>query len=497
MKAETMTAKEILAWVESEGFKLRQLDGSLRFMPRPDKQPSEDLRRAVRQNEPELVLLLTADPPEPTPLRPLEGFPTLTLAELASRPPVDHLVEGFIPEHGFCAVIGKPGALKTFFCMDLGLCIATGALFHGREVRQGGVTYIVAEGGAGIGQRAVAWGIERSRELPENFHVIDSAPDFLSESNVSRIIATMQGNGSTTLFIDTLARTMGGDENSGKDMSAFIAACNRIQREVGATVIVVHHQGWNGDHHRGHSSLFGALDAELTLNRDGDMLTVTTSKAKDFEEGPAFSLQTKQVLSANGSTSIVLTDIQRDAYGVSGIAKRLATVLAVFEDEGATTTTWKEQAEAKGITRTAFYEGKSELKKAGWIGSPPAGERPHGFRYVLGPEGTAYVRSRSTDLQGHGREVGTSEVPPLKGDVPTFRTYPVEASVREFPIEKLPSRDDLLAWVKENEDGWGKDRQTPIHTKAAAWRYYGVIVGPGASADVAADLILAAMKGGR
>lgn len=65
-----MTAQEILAWVESEGFKLRNINGSVRFLPRPDRQPSEDLRRAVRHNEPELVLVLPADPPEPTPLRP-------------------------------------------------------------------------------------------------------------------------------------------------------------------------------------------------------------------------------------------------------------------------------------------------------------------------------------------------------------------------------------------------------------------------------------------
>ena len=68
-----MTAQDVLARVESEGFKLRNINGSVRFMPRPDRQPSEDLRRAVRQNEPELVLVLPADPTEPTeptPLRP-------------------------------------------------------------------------------------------------------------------------------------------------------------------------------------------------------------------------------------------------------------------------------------------------------------------------------------------------------------------------------------------------------------------------------------------
>src|SRR3954451_16770982 len=38
---------------------------------------------------------------------------------------------------------------KTYFCMELGFCIAFGLSFHGLPTKEGNVAYIIAEGGIG------------------------------------------------------------------------------------------------------------------------------------------------------------------------------------------------------------------------------------------------------------------------------------------------------------------------------------------------------------
>jgi AAA domain-containing protein len=38
---------------------------------------------------------------------------------------------------------------KTFFCLELGFCIAFGLEFHGLQTKEGNVAYIIAEGGIG------------------------------------------------------------------------------------------------------------------------------------------------------------------------------------------------------------------------------------------------------------------------------------------------------------------------------------------------------------
>jgi len=94
------------------------------------------------------------------------------------------------------------------------------------------------------------------------------------------------------IVLDTLARCFGGgDENSTKDMSAFVLVCDAIRQRFGCTILVVHHAG-HGDKSRarGAIALKAALDAEYRLANDGGML-LTATKMKDAETPPPLAME--------------------------------------------------------------------------------------------------------------------------------------------------------------------------------------------------------------
>src|SRR5262245_5002494 len=69
-------------------------------------------------------------------------------------------------------------------------------------------------------------------------------------------------------------------------MAAYIRAADAIRDAFGCVVIVVHHCGIDATRPRGHTSLAGAVDAQLAVKRDtSDNIIVTVERMKDGPEG--------------------------------------------------------------------------------------------------------------------------------------------------------------------------------------------------------------------
>jgi hypothetical protein len=66
------------------------------------------------------------------------------------------LVEDVLYRHEYVLVSGRHGTDKTFICLDLSFCLATGIAWHGHAVDAVRVLYIAAEGAHGIGRRVAA-----------------------------------------------------------------------------------------------------------------------------------------------------------------------------------------------------------------------------------------------------------------------------------------------------------------------------------------------------
>ena len=226
----------------------------------------------------------------------------LSLGQLASLPPPTPLVDGLIFRNTLVNVFGPPASFKSFLALDIGLSIAHGGTWHGREVHSGGVLYIAGEGSSGIRKRALAWMQNQGViDNGEPFFVLPQAVNIRDEAEIDALIEeTRQTLQPALVIIDTLARSFGGgDENSGEAMGQFIEGCDRIRTEFsGCTVMIIHHAGKDTTRGaRGHSSLYGAVDTELELKRSqgSDSVTVRNSKQKDAEEADGIRMTARVV----------------------------------------------------------------------------------------------------------------------------------------------------------------------------------------------------------
>jgi hypothetical protein len=142
------------------------------------------------------------------------------------------------------------------------------------------------------------------------------------------------------IVIDTVARNFGpGDENSTKDMTAFVAACDRLREQTGACILLVHHSG-HGDktRARGSIALKGALDWEYGMVAKSGAVHVTCTKAKDAEppSPKAFRLTTVDLGSVDEEgealTSAVLTSAMYMApkQGTAGRGRNQKIALRVL-----------------------------------------------------------------------------------------------------------------------------------------------------------------------
>ena len=228
--------------------------------------------------------------------------------------PVRWIIENVLPERGFAALYGPPGSYKSFIALDIAEAVATGRQWMGNQVTNpGAVLYIAGEGHGGIGARIKACKINHQTQDGAEIYVIryqlnlrSSADDFnlLMESIDNLIERT--GIELRLVQIDTLARAFGGgNENDSQDMGAFIHNAGRLQRKLDCALMVLHHSGKDATKGlRGHSSLLGAVDTQLELQKlvTDDLKegvagqgTLTISKQKDGQDNLKFGFEMVQI----------------------------------------------------------------------------------------------------------------------------------------------------------------------------------------------------------
>lgn len=215
--------------------------------------------------------------------------------DLGEVSPPDRLVRNLFGMTTLALIYGEPGSGKTFLVTDLGMHIALGRDWFGRRVTGGAVLYVACEGMAGLSNRLAAFRL--TNDLPQGipFAVVPSAVDLGPDGrDAARVVHAAQQVKARTnhdvllIVIDTLARAMvGGDENSAKDMSCFINACDRVRVETGATVVIVHHSGKTKQSGaRGSSALLGAVDTAIEVEKGGNgVRTAKVIKQKDSADG--------------------------------------------------------------------------------------------------------------------------------------------------------------------------------------------------------------------
>jgi hypothetical protein len=324
---------------------------------------------------------------------PIEPFRAITLPMLAN-----YSIKGIFPMTGLAVVWGPPKSGKSFWTFDAVMHIATGRSYRGRNVRKGTVVYLALEGGVGFAGRVEAW--RRRHKPPEDvpFYLLTVPIDLIADHTalIDAIREQVPGDPST-IVIDTLNRAMFGNENESKDMGEFIRAADTVRTAFNCLFIVVHHCGVAGSRPRGHTSLAGADDAQIMVERDKDGNVIAKVEfMKDAEGGATIASKLEPVEldhdaegEARSSCIIVpadsvaagmkLTKVQRFAFdllkriidteGMDAPAEANLPGLRVCRNE-----TWRERfyaeypADKQNTKKKAFLRAILDLEEEGLIG---------------------------------------------------------------------------------------------------------------------------------
>lgn len=208
------------------------------------------------------------------------------------------LIKGLLSTTSLVVLYGPSNVGKTFLGLDMALYMAAGSNWHGYRVTKPlRVLYLAAEGGRGTQNRVAAFksqfpdiAIRASGKftlLPMPINLVEDWPHLLDAL----------GFDPDCIFIDTLHQTFDGDENASRDMGVYIKAASQIKERTKATVILVHHTGKDtGKGARGHSSLRAAMDTEIELSKNGDVINMTVTKQRDMRPAKPFAYQLREVL---------------------------------------------------------------------------------------------------------------------------------------------------------------------------------------------------------
>lgn len=228
------------------------------------------------------------DPPWPAfDERPSKRFDLIPFDQITCSSAPAYLVKGLLPRVGLAVMWGPPKCGKSFLAFDLMMHIALGWSYRDRRVQQGAVIYCALEGAEGFKARVEAF---RTAKMAET---ATGVPFFLSPTPLN-LVADHQALEASiraapvapaVIVIDTVNRSLAGSESDDRDMGAYIKAADALKAAFGCLVLVVHHSGVDTSRPRGHTSLAGAVDAQIGVKKDGETVVATLQYCKDGPEG--------------------------------------------------------------------------------------------------------------------------------------------------------------------------------------------------------------------
>lgn len=279
---------------------------------------------------------------------------------VTTRP--DYLIKGLLPETGLAVVWGPPQSGKSFWAFDAAMHVALGWGYRDKRVRPAPVVYVAGEGQGGFKKRVEAFRLEfMQADPPPPFYLLGEPVDMIGQHGqlISDIRDQLGDTPPGLVVLDTLNRTLRGDENSPEDMGRYVAAADSVRDAFGCCVLIVHHCGVDGSRPRGHTALTAAADAQFAVSASGDTRTVEVDKAKDGPTGErlTFKLRTVDVCTDDDGdpvTSCVVEPTEAPAPEASGprLTANQQTMLSILLDAGSaglTTEEWNKRAREAGL----------------------------------------------------------------------------------------------------------------------------------------------------
>ena len=217
----------------------------------------------------------------------------------------DELIERTLQTSGIGMIFGESNSGKTFMAIHMGMCVATGMPFLGRNVRQCAVLYVAAESPSGVRMRARAWQKQHGVRAPHFYVCPDQINLYENQFDQEAIILLVnsieiQHEVKIGLIIfDTLARISAGANENSNDMGKVMERCDAISLSVSATIGVIHHSGKDSlKGARGWSGMRAHIDTEIEVSQSNGICVAEITKQREIEgkgDRFAFTLEVVQV----------------------------------------------------------------------------------------------------------------------------------------------------------------------------------------------------------
>lgn len=242
---------------------------------------------------------------------------TRTLQDaLQPQPPTVYVVDGLFSLPSLDIVYGAPGTMKSLLLADLAVCVASGRewlppLPHDKsgaiqpiKTTPYPVLWLDFDNGARrTGNRLAAFARAYHAENARLYYLaMPSAPfNATMASATVEMIDYINAIGAKIVVIDNLLTVSGGKDENAPEIAQAMLNLRVLSERTGAAVIVVHHsrkqngiRGGLGDDLRGHSSIRGAIDLALLVEREegADSVTVKSTKTRDVDVEPFGALFT-------------------------------------------------------------------------------------------------------------------------------------------------------------------------------------------------------------
>lgn len=181
------------------------------------------------------------------------GDPELPPAD-GKRPELaPELISGILRAGHKMLIAGPSKAGKSFLLLQLGIALARGREWLGRECKQGKVLYVNLE----LDRRSV-WArvydiLEREqlsyKDLQGNFYIWNLRGKSVPMDKLAgKLIRRARDQNYSAVIIDPIYKVLTGDENNARDMALFANYFDRVATELETAVIYCHHhsKGFQG-----------------------------------------------------------------------------------------------------------------------------------------------------------------------------------------------------------------------------------------------------------
>ena len=189
---------------------------------------------------------------------------TKSVAELFKDgvPPINWLVDYFVPERGILMIGAEPKSYKTFMALHLAMSVADGLPFLGEyPTKQARVLYIDEENGqATVGRRVhmLKDGYDL-QELPEKLYLTSFEGIKLDTQEGAEIVEELIHEFTPRLVvIDSMVRFLDGQEDKAHDVREIFENLKPIMELTNVAFVILHHT--RKDNNKGMAGLRGSGD---------------------------------------------------------------------------------------------------------------------------------------------------------------------------------------------------------------------------------------------